>query len=156
MQMNNRFVSTVGNRLVNKFQHQSCSKQRKHQHDGHATKTPCQGESESAFLNASWAKMKNKAVKKIPITLTIRWSLQRAGKNGIADTLEQIELIWHGIVFLHIKRFLKIRRFNKCKSNEYLEDTCLSMPVPNMDSGMIDFVTTSQKFSAFWFFRFRA
>jgi hypothetical protein len=35
--------------------------------------------------------------------------LQRTGKNGIADTLEQVELIRHGIVFLHIKRFLKIR-----------------------------------------------
>jgi hypothetical protein len=69
--------------------------------------------------------------------------LQRAGKNGIADTLKHVEPIRHGIVFLHMRRFLKIRRFNKCKSNEYLGDTCLSMPVPTTDSRLIDFITTS-------------
>jgi hypothetical protein len=43
--------------------------------------------------------------------------LQRTGKNGIADTLEQVELICHGIVFLHIKRFRKIRRNIEYKCN---------------------------------------
>jgi hypothetical protein len=87
--------------------------------------------------------VKNQAVEKASISLTIRWSLQHAGKNGIADTLEQAELIWHGIVFLHIRHFLKIRRINKYNNNPYLGDTCLSMPVPNMDSRIIDFITTS-------------
>ena len=59
--------------------------------------------------------MKNQTVEKFSITLAILWSLQRAGKNGIADTLEQVELIWHGIVFLHLKRFRKIRRNNEYK-----------------------------------------
>jgi hypothetical protein len=52
--------------------------------------------------------VKNQAVEKASVTLTIRWSLQRAGKNGIADTLEQVEPIRHGSVFLHTERFLKI------------------------------------------------
>jgi hypothetical protein len=30
------------------------------------------------------------------------------------------------------------------------------MPEPNTDSEMIDFVNTSQNFTAFWLFRFRA
>jgi hypothetical protein len=80
--------------------------------------------------------------------------LQRAGKNGITDTLKHVEPVWHDIVFLHIRRFLKIRRFNKCKSNEYLGSKCLSMPEPNTHSGMINFVNTSQKFAAFWFLGF--
>ena len=143
LQMNNRLLGSVRNWLVNEFQHQSCRKQHAYQHHGHATKTPCQGESEGAFLNASGTKVKNQAVEKVSITITIRWSLQRAGKNGIAYTLEQVEPIWHDIVFLHIRRFLKIRRFIKCNSNSYPADTCLSMQVPKMDSGIIDFITTS-------------
>jgi hypothetical protein len=86
--------------------------------------------------------VKNKAVEKASIALTILWSLQCAGKNGIADTLKQVEPIRHDIVFLLIRRFLKIRRFNKCKSSKYLGDTCLSMPVPATNSGIIDFITT--------------
>ena len=117
LQMNNRLVGAVGDWLVNEFQHQSCSKQHAHQHHGHATKTPCQCESEGAFLYASGAKVKNQAVEKVSIALAILWSLQRTGKNGIADTLEQVEPIWHGIVFLHTERFLKIRRIIKYKRN---------------------------------------
>ena len=53
--------------------------------------------------------------------------MQRSGKNGIAYTLEQVELIWHGIVFLHIRLTLKIRRINKYINNPYLGDMCLSI-----------------------------
>jgi hypothetical protein len=35
--------------------------------------------------------------------------LQRAGKNGIADTLEQVELLCYGIVFLHKRCIPKTR-----------------------------------------------
>jgi hypothetical protein len=35
--------------------------------------------------------------------------LQCTGKNGIADTLKPVEPIRHYIVFLLIRRFLKIR-----------------------------------------------
>lgn len=47
------------------------------------------------------------------------------------------------IVFLHIKRFLKIRRIIQYKRNPYPADTCLSIPEPNTDSGMIDFLIPS-------------
>jgi hypothetical protein len=43
--------------------------------------------------------------------------LQRAGKNGITDTLKHVEPIRHGIVFLHLNRFLKIRRIIKYEHN---------------------------------------
>jgi hypothetical protein len=87
--------------------------------------------------------VKKQAVEKVSITLTIRWPLQRAGENGIADTLKHVEPIRHYIVFLHIRRFLTIRRFIKCNINPYPADRCLSMPVPNTDSRIIDFITTS-------------
>jgi hypothetical protein len=69
------------------------------------------------FPNGSWTKVKNQAIEKASVTLTIRWSLQRAGKNGISDTLKYVEPVWHDIVFLHIKRFLKFRRFFNNKSS---------------------------------------
>lgn len=94
------------------------------------------------MLNASGAKMKDQTVEKVSISLSIRWSLQSAGKNGIADTLKYVEPIRHGIVFLHMRCFLKIRRFNTCEINAYLGGRCLSMPVPTKNSGIIDFITT--------------
>jgi hypothetical protein len=87
--------------------------------------------------------VKDKAVEKAPIPFTILWSLQSTRKNGITDTLKHVEPILYGIVFLHIKHFSIIRRFNKCNSNPYPGDTCLSTLVYNTGSGMIDFVTTS-------------
>ena len=88
-------------------------------------------------------KVKNQTVEKVSITLAILWSLKRAGKNGIADTLKQVEPMGHGIEFLRKRRFLKIRRFIKCNCNPYPVSRCPPMPVPNTDSRIIDFVTTS-------------
>jgi hypothetical protein len=68
-------------------------------------------------VNAAGAKVKNQAVEKVSIMLSIRRSLQRAGKNGIADTLKQVEPTGCGIVFLHKQLFLKIQRLANCNSN---------------------------------------
>jgi hypothetical protein len=107
LQMNNRLVGAVGNWLVNKFQHYSCGKQNAHQHHRHTAKTPGQCESQSSFLYATGAKVKNQAVEKASITPTILLSLQRTGEDGIADTLKQVEPSRHRMVFLHKRRFLK-------------------------------------------------
>jgi hypothetical protein len=106
LQMNNGLVSAVGNRLVNEFQHQSGGKQHAQQHHRHSAKTPGQRESQGGFLNASGAKVKNQAVEKVLIMLTTPWPLQCAGKNGIADTLKQVESIRHDMVFRHKRHFL--------------------------------------------------
>jgi hypothetical protein len=50
------------------------------------------------------------------------WSQQRAGKNGIADALKQVEPIRHGLVFVLKRRFLKIRRFIDDNSNSSREE----------------------------------
>ena len=107
LQMKNRLVREFGNRLVNEFQHQAGGEQHADQHHRHPAEAPGQCESKGAFLNASGAKVKNQTVEKAPVTLTIRWPLQRAGKNGIADPLKQVEPMRHDIVFLHKRRFLK-------------------------------------------------
>ncbi len=60
-------------------------------------------------MNASGTKVKNQAVEKVSITLTILWSLQRSGKNGISDTLQHVQPNCYGIFFLHKKRFVKSR-----------------------------------------------
>lgn len=69
------------------------------------------------MLDASGTKVKDQAVEKVSITLTILWFSECAGKNGIADTLKQVEPMLHDIVFLHKRRFLKNWRIIEYESN---------------------------------------
>ncbi len=102
LQMNYRFIGAVGYRLIDKFEHQAGRKQHEYQHNGHPAKAPGQREPERALLNAARAEVQNQTVKKTSITLAAnRWFPERAGENGIVNSLKQGKFAWRHILDPH-------------------------------------------------------
>ena len=86
------------------------------------------------MLNAVWAKVKNQAIEIFMPSPIFEEDLRLPMVIARTDTL-------------------------KSEANDGYPygsgDLCLSKPVPNEGCGLIDFVNTSQNFTAFWLFRYR-
>jgi hypothetical protein len=104
--MKDGLIGLFRNGLVNELQENARPEKQENQHNRHAPQPPGEGPSKRVFRNVSRPKVKNQGVEEPSIALPILCCPNCTWKNGIADTLKEVRLVWHFIRLRH-KLFLE-------------------------------------------------
>lgn len=91
VQVYDGLISLVGRGLIGKFEHQPTTEQEKQQYDSHTTESPGKGQFERALRNGYWSEMQQEITEILPLAMPVIVRILLVGKNGQANTLQDIQ-----------------------------------------------------------------
>ena len=111
LQVDDGFISSVGDRLICKFHQHARGEQQAHQNHGHASKSPGERESQRPLPNNLRTEVQHQGVQQTAAAFPLDLGTISAREDRIPDPLGEIESIWSSIARLHDMIFLEIGTF---------------------------------------------